>query len=59
MWTVRTVLRNSMACGLAAIMTGILTVCHIADMTIDTIVRFFSRTGPDSNPALNQDNALI
>lgn len=55
----RTALRNSMACGLAAVMTGILTACHIADATIDTIVRFFSRTGPDSNPALNQDNALI
>lgn len=52
----RTTLMNSMIYGLATIMTGILTACHITKATIDTIIRFFSRTSPDSNSALNRDN---
>jgi len=52
----RTALRNSIICVLAASMAGILTACHITKATIDTIIRFFSRTSPDSNSALNRDD---
>ncbi|WHZ26954.1 MAG: hypothetical protein OJF51_001750 [Nitrospira sp.] len=40
----RTALRNSMICTLAASLAGMLTACNIAKATIDTIIRLFSRT---------------
>ena len=45
----RTALRNSMICVLAASMAGMLTACHIAKATIDTIIRFVSSTSPAFN----------
>ena len=54
----RTALRNSMICVLAASMAGMLTACHIAKATIDMIIRFVSGTSPDQYKLLTKTTAL-
>ena len=43
----RTALKDSMICVLAASMAGMLTACSIAKVTIDMITRFVSSASPD------------
>lgn len=55
----RTALKNSMVCALAASMAVMLTACNIAKTTIGSIIRLFSRTSPGSESLLSRRNAGI